>query len=45
MVLKKGEQIFPGLEDEVALEQAKGTISNLVDAVVELVTNSDDRAL
>ena len=42
MVLKKGEQIFPGLEDEVALEQAKGTVSNLVDAIVELVTNSDD---
>ncbi len=45
MVLKRGEQIFPGLEDEVALEQAKGTISNLVDAVVELVTNSDDSYL
>lgn len=42
MALKKGEQIFPGLEDEVALEQAKGTISNLYDAIVELVTNSDD---
>lgn len=42
MTLKKGEQIFPGLEDEVALEQAKGTISNLYDAIVELVTNSDD---
>lgn len=45
MVLKKGEQIFPGLEDEVALEQAKGTISNLYDAIVELVTNSDDSYL
>ena len=42
MALKKGEKIFPGLEDEVALEQAKGTISNLYDAIVELVTNSDD---
>ena len=42
MALKKGEQIFPGLEDEVALEQAKGTISSLYDAIVELVTNSDD---
>lgn len=42
MALKIGEQIFPGLEDEVALEQAKGTISNLYDAIVELVTNSDD---
>ena len=40
--LKKGEQLFPGVEDEVALEQAKGTISNLYDAIVELVTNSDD---
>lgn len=42
MVLKKGEIIFPGIEDEVALVQAKGTISNIVDAIIELVTNSDD---
>ena len=42
MTLKRGERIFPGIEDEVALEQAKGTISNLVDAIIELATNSDD---
>jgi hypothetical protein len=42
MALKRGERIFPGIEDEVALVQAKGTISNLVDAIIELVTNSDD---
>lgn len=42
MALKKGEILFPGIEEEVALEQAKGTISNIVDAIVELVTNSDD---
>jgi len=42
MALIKGEEIYPGLEDEVALEQAKGTISNVVDAIVELMTNSDD---
>ena len=42
MVLKKGEIFHPGIEDEVALEQAKGTISNIIDAIVELVTNCDD---
>lgn len=45
MVLKKGKNIFPGIEDEVALEQAKGTISNIADAIVELITNSDDSYL
>jgi len=45
MTLQKGKTIFPGVEDEVALEQAKGTISSLMDAVVELVTNSDDSYL
>jgi hypothetical protein len=42
MTLMKGEILHPGIEDEVALEQAKGTISNIIDATVELITNSDD---
>jgi hypothetical protein len=45
MVLKKGEILHPGIDDEVALEQAKGTISNIIDALVELVTNCDDSYL
>jgi len=45
MELKKGETIYPGIEEEVALEQAKGTISNVIDAVIELTTNSDDSYL
>lgn len=42
MTLNKGDIFHPGIEDEVALEQAKGTISNIIDALVELVTNCDD---
>jgi len=42
MDIKKGEIIYPGVDDRVALVQAEQTISDVVDAVVELVTNSDD---
>jgi len=42
MTLKSGETFYPGVEDSVAAVQAKATISDLIDAIVELVTNSDD---
>lgn len=45
MVLKEGESIFPGVSDRVAYDQAGGSITNLIDAIVELITNSDDSYL
>jgi hypothetical protein len=42
MTIGKGEKIYPGIEEEVAVIQAHGTISNIFDALVELITNSDD---
>jgi hypothetical protein len=45
MSLKIGEVIHPGVEEEIALEQAKGTISNIADAIIELCTNCDDSYL
>jgi len=42
METRQSEKIYPGIEDEVAVIQAEGTISNIFDALVELITNSDD---
>lgn len=39
---RQSKKIYPGIDDEVAVIQAQGTISNIFDALVELITNSDD---
>ena len=45
MKLVVGKTINPGVDEVVALEQAKSTISDIMDAIVELVTNCNDSYL
>jgi len=45
MTLQSGEIFYPGVDDSVADVQARATISDLIDAIVELVTNCDDSYL